>query len=80
MGVITRLGDRLLERLVPKTTARAYERAGALPAGYRRCYCGDAGSPPPGSSYPCKWIEKWCDDSGSCTPCFFIDLNSDCCL
>ncbi|WP_460532302.1 hypothetical protein [Flindersiella endophytica] len=78
-GVITSLGDRLLERLVPKTKATAYQGSAAIPAaGYRRCYCGDIGSPPPGSSYPCSWIEKYCDNSGSCTPCFFIGGN--CCV
>lgn len=71
-GVLTKLGDRLLERLVPKTKATAFEDSGMREYGFVRCYCGDIGSPPPGSSYPCQWIEKLCDRNGVCSSCKYV--------
>jgi hypothetical protein len=67
-GVMTGLGDRLLDRLVPKATATADTQA----AGFVSCYCGDIGSPPPGNQYPCQWIQRLCDRNGSCTSCRYV--------
>jgi hypothetical protein len=69
--VLTRLGDGLLERLVPKTTATAYQGSGTQRAWFEACYCADAGSPPPYNSYPCQWVGKICDSS-TCTACYWI--------
>ena len=77
LGVVSRLGDRLLERLVPKTTASAAEGASAEAAWFVACYCGDAGSPYPGYLFPCRWIGKACD-SGGCTACGTY-IGGNCC-
>ena len=59
MGVVGNLGDRLLNRLVPKTVATACE-AGTLATWTEKCYCLR------GIKY-----SRVCDNCGgvSCSPC-----------
>jgi len=56
MSLFTKIGDRLLGLVVPKTTASA--EAGW----YTACYCHD---------YYTTWVYKYCDSSG-CTPCTYL--------
>jgi hypothetical protein len=69
LGVVSRLGDRLLQKLVPKTTASACGDASVQAEWFVACYCGDIGSPPPGNSFPCRWIGKICGTCGGTSYC-----------
>ena len=63
-GVLGRLGDRLLARLVPKTVASACEGPSAKVDWFQACYCGDPGTP-----YNCRWVGKICSTCGGITGC-----------
>jgi hypothetical protein len=67
IGAMTRLGDRLLERLVPKTVAAACAGAGAQAQWEERCACRVY---VPGV---CYWKYRMCSNCGGtthCTDCF----------
>ena len=68
MGVLGKLGDRLLNRLVPKTVARACE-AGTMATWTEFCWC----KKPHGYNESRK-IYKVCDNCGGtqCSACTLI--------
>jgi hypothetical protein len=64
IGAVTRLGDRLLERLVPKAAAAACEGASAQAEWFVACWCGDHNS-----IAPCRWFGYICTTCGGTTHC-----------
>ena len=65
--VVSRLSDRLLQRLVPKTTATAC--VGVQASWTQHCYCADRGSPEPYDKYPNHWISQYCITCGGSAYC-----------
>lgn len=66
------LGDRLLERLVPKTAAAAC--AGIQAEWFDRCYCAGRSHP-----YRCQWIGRICSNCGGITACTGCDYAQGSC-
>lgn len=76
VGVVSRLGDRLLQRLVPKTTASACEGASAQAEWWEPCFCGDWNS-----AYPCQVYGRICGTCAGtsyCTTCNIVSTNRCC--
>jgi hypothetical protein len=73
LDVLRRLGDRMLERVVPKAVASAC--VGAQADWRETCYCDREGY-----LAPCHWIMRWCTTCGGITSCGPCDsLSTRCC-
>lgn len=68
--VVNRLSDKIVERLVPRTTATACQ--GPQNGWFQFCRCDGPCDPPLGT---CKQLWKWCDVCAgitSCSPCDYV--------
>jgi hypothetical protein len=67
--LIRKLSDKLVERLVPKTSAKAC--VGPTAGFFKPCYCIDG---------TCSWLSRWCDICGGITACGRCEwIEGNCC-
>lgn len=66
---LNKLSDRLVQRLVPKTTATAC--MGPQAGWWRICYCSNPNSCPA----HCRVIYQWCDVCAGITSCTGCDYD-----
>lgn len=74
ISAMARLGDRLLERLVPKTVAAACGGVEAQAEWYERCYCNWTEP-----QYNCQFMYRLCGVCGGTTYCTECIMSGERC-